>query len=97
LHIDVDGFRRSLIEASLDPLVTINAEGKITDVNKATEDVTGFSREQLIGSDFSEYFTDPEEAQKGYIRIGVLILLNKKPSHGYEIMKEIIGRFCLNL
>jgi DNA-binding PadR family transcriptional regulator len=33
-----------------------------------------------------------KEAQKGYIRIGVLILLNKKPSHGYEIMKEINGR-----
>ena len=33
-----------------------------------------------------------KEAQKGYIRIGVLILLNKKPSHGYEIMKEINSR-----
>jgi DNA-binding PadR family transcriptional regulator len=33
-----------------------------------------------------------KEAQKGYIRIGVLILLNKKPSHGYEIMKEINKR-----
>jgi len=33
-----------------------------------------------------------KEAQKGYIRIGVLILLNKKPSHGYEIMKEIKDR-----
>ncbi|MCW4030227.1 MAG: PadR family transcriptional regulator [Candidatus Bathyarchaeota archaeon] len=32
------------------------------------------------------------EAQKGYIRIGVLILLNKKPAHGYEIMKEIKDR-----
>ncbi len=30
-------YARSLIEASLDPLVTINAEGKITDVNNATE------------------------------------------------------------
>jgi hypothetical protein len=30
-----------------------------------------------------------KEAHKGYIRIGVLILLNKKPSHGYEIMSEI--------
>ena len=29
------------------------------------------------------------EAQKGYIRVGVLILLNRKPAHGYEIMKEI--------
>ncbi len=33
-----------------------------------------------------------KEAQKGYIRMGVLILLNKKPSHGYEIMKEIDSR-----
>ncbi len=33
-----------------------------------------------------------KEAQKGYIRIGVLMLLNKKPSHGYEIMKEIKDR-----
>jgi PadR family transcriptional regulator PadR len=33
-----------------------------------------------------------KEAQKGYIRMGVLILLNKKPSHGYEIMKEIKNR-----
>jgi hypothetical protein len=30
-----------------------------------------------------------KEAQKGYIRVGVLILLNRKPAHGYEIMKEI--------
>ena len=29
-------YARSLIEASLDPLVTINPEGKITDVNEAT-------------------------------------------------------------
>ena len=33
-----------------------------------------------------------KEVQKGYIRMGVLILLNKKPSHGYEIMKEINNR-----
>jgi DNA-binding PadR family transcriptional regulator len=33
-----------------------------------------------------------KEAQKGFIRMGVLILLNKKPSHGYEIMKEINNR-----
>jgi len=33
-----------------------------------------------------------KEAQKGYIRIGVLILLSKKPSHGYELMKEIKNR-----
>jgi len=30
-------YARNLIEASLDPLVTISADGKITDVNEATE------------------------------------------------------------
>ena len=62
-------YNRNLIEASLDPLVTISAGGKITDVNEATERVTGLSRDQLIGSDFSDYFTDPEEARKGYQRV----------------------------
>ena len=59
-------YTRSLIEASLDPLVTISREGKITDVNEATERVTGVARDRLIGSDFSNYFTRPEEARKGY-------------------------------
>ena len=59
-------YSRSLIEASLDPLVTISTDGKIMDVNRATELVTGVHREQLIGSDFSDYFTEPEKAQKGY-------------------------------
>jgi PAS domain S-box-containing protein len=59
-------YARSLIEASLDPLVTISADGKIMGVNKATELVTGVSREQLIGSDFSEYFTEPQKAREGY-------------------------------
>jgi PAS domain S-box-containing protein len=52
---------RSLIEASLDPLVTISPDGKIMDVNKATEKITGVVREQLIGSDFSNYFTEPDQ------------------------------------
>lgn len=62
-------YARNLIEASLDPLVTISAEGKITDVNKATESVTGFPRDQLIGSDFSNYFTEPEKARAGYKQV----------------------------
>jgi PadR family transcriptional regulator PadR len=33
-----------------------------------------------------------KEAKKGYIRVAVLILINNKPSHGYEIMKEIKDR-----
>ncbi|WP_410509350.1 PAS domain-containing protein [Methanosarcina hadiensis] len=59
-------YNRSLIEASLDPLVTIGHNGKITDVNGATEKVTGYSRRELIGTDFSDYFTEPEKAREGY-------------------------------
>lgn len=59
-------YSRSLIEASLDPLLTISAQGKITDVNQATELVTGVTRDELIGSDFSAYFTAPEKATAAY-------------------------------
>ncbi len=62
-------YARSLIEASLDPLVTISPDGKITDVNEATIKVTGMPREQLIGTDFSDYFTEPEDARKGYEQV----------------------------
>ncbi|MCK9641093.1 MAG: PAS domain S-box protein [Prolixibacteraceae bacterium] len=59
-------YSRNLIEASLDPLVTIDKFGKITDVNHATETVTGVTREILVGSDFSDYFTDSDKARVGY-------------------------------
>jgi PAS domain S-box-containing protein len=66
---DASLYSRTLIEASLDPLVTISAEGKITDVNHATEIATGCSREELIGNDFSGYFTEPEKAKIGYKQV----------------------------
>jgi PAS domain S-box-containing protein len=62
-------YTRSLIESSLDPLVTIAPDGRITDVNQATEEVTGVDREQLVGSDFCEYFTEPEKARAGYQQV----------------------------
>jgi len=62
-------YARSLIEASLDPLVTISPEGKITDVNEATVNVTGAPREALVGTDFSDYFTDPDQANAGYQQV----------------------------
>lgn len=62
-------YARSLIEASLNPLVTISPEGKITDVNMATAKVTGLQREELIGTDFSNYFTEPEKAREGYMQV----------------------------
>jgi PAS domain S-box-containing protein len=62
-------YNRSLIEASLDPLVTIGPDGRITDVNRATEQVTGRLRQQLVGTDFLDYFTEPEKARAGYQQV----------------------------
>src|SRR3990172_3076052 len=62
-------YARSLIEASLDPLVTISPEGKITDVNEGSIKVTGVTRDELIGTDFSTYFTEPEKAREGYQQV----------------------------
>lgn len=59
----------SLIEASHDPLFAVSIDGKITDMNNASEKVTGVSRENLIGSDFIEYFTDPDKARDGYQQV----------------------------
>jgi PAS domain S-box-containing protein len=56
----------SLIEASRDPLFTISPDGKITDTNQATVNATDVSKENLIGSDFIIYFTEPEKAKKSY-------------------------------
>ena len=62
-------YSRSLIEASPDPLVTISPEGKITDVNEAAIRVTGVERAQLVGTDFSDYFTEPDRAREGYRQV----------------------------
>jgi PAS domain S-box-containing protein len=61
-----NAYNRSLIEASLDPLVTIGPDGEITDVNAASESATGRSRGELVGTDFSDYFTEPARARAGY-------------------------------
>lgn len=59
-------YARSLIEASLDPLVTISGTGKIMDMNAALASVTGMSREELTGTDFLDYFTEPQRAREVY-------------------------------
>jgi len=56
---------RGLIDASPDIMVTFNRDGIITDANHQTVEVTGVTREKLIGSPFKQYFTDPGRAQRG--------------------------------
>lgn len=56
----------SLIEASRDPLVVISPEGKITDMNEALVNITGVSRDELKGTGFLDYFTEPQKANQVY-------------------------------
>jgi diguanylate cyclase (GGDEF)-like protein/PAS domain S-box-containing protein len=57
---------RSMIESSLDSMVAISPEGRITDVNGAAVKVTGVPRDALIGTAFSDCFTEPEKAKAIY-------------------------------
>jgi PAS domain S-box-containing protein len=71
----VSVYTRNLIEASIDSLVTVGVDRKITDVNFATEKITGIERKKLIGSDFTEYFTEPDKAERCFntvIKNGVI-------------------------
>ncbi len=68
-ELRVASYARSLIEASLDPLFTISPAGKITDMNKASADILGMTRERLLGSDFFDYFTEPVKAREIYQQV----------------------------
>jgi PAS domain S-box-containing protein len=62
-------YTRSLIESNIDPLMTIDPRGIITDVNKQAEELTGCTRDELIGSPFKNYFTDSAHAEAGIKRV----------------------------
>ncbi len=62
-------YARSLIEASRDPLFTINPAGKITDINHASVNITEISRDKLIGTDFFDHFSEPDKAREVYKRV----------------------------
>ncbi|MDP3814767.1 MAG: PAS domain S-box protein [Pseudomonas sp.] len=61
-------YLRGLIESSVDGLITVDPEGFITDVNEQMCRMAGYAREELIGSPFKQYFTEPERADSGVKR-----------------------------
>jgi PAS domain S-box-containing protein len=62
-------YTRSLIESNIDPIMTTDPRGIITDVNKQTESLTGRTRDELIGAPFRTCFTDPDRAEAGIHRV----------------------------
>jgi PAS domain S-box-containing protein len=65
-ELRIANYARSIIEASLDSLFTINLEGKITDLNTASVNIIGKPRKEIIGTDFFSYFTEPTKASEVY-------------------------------
>ena len=66
---DQQFYTRSLIESSIDALMTTDPRGIITDVNQQMEALTGCTRDELIGAPFKSYFTDPDRAEAGIKRV----------------------------
>jgi len=86
---------RSMIESSLDSLVAISPQGTITDANQATVKLTGVPRENLIGTSFSDYFTDPAKAEEIYQRVftegmAVDYPLTLRHRDGHETLTEVL-------
>jgi len=82
---DQQFYTRSLIESSIDPIITADPAGYITDVNKQMEALTGCTRDELIGSPFKSHFTDPERAEAG-----IKLVLSDKKVTDFEL--TAIGR-----
>ncbi len=66
---DQQFYTRSLFEANIDALMTTDPAGIISDVNKQMEMLTGCTRDELIGSPFKNYFTDPQKAEKSVKKV----------------------------
>jgi PAS domain S-box-containing protein len=73
-------YTRSLFESNIDALMTTDATGIITDVNKQMEALTGCTRDELIGAAFKTFFTDPERAEAG-----IRLALSKRKVIDYEL------------
>ena len=56
---EVQARKRAILESSLDPIVTINHKGIITEFNKAAEQTFGHPREKVIGTKPSEVLFPP--------------------------------------
>jgi PAS domain S-box-containing protein len=62
-------YTRSLIESNIDPLITTDPRGIISDVNHQMELLTGRTRDELIGAPFKSCFTEPQRAEDAITRV----------------------------
>lgn len=73
-------YTRSLFESNIDALMATDPSGIVTDVNKQMENLTGRTRDELIGAPFMNSFTDPEQAEAV-----INLVLSEKKVTNYEL------------
>lgn len=56
-------YLRGLIESSLDPLLAVDRDGRITDANPAAERTARRTRAELVGGRFGACCTEPDQAR----------------------------------
>lgn len=83
---DQQFYTRSLIESNIDALMTTDPRGIISDVNKQMEELTGCTRDELIGAPFKDYFTDPDRAQAA-----IKLVLSEGKVQDYELTAQARG------
>ena len=60
-----NAYNRSLLEASPVMLVVTTPDGQIRDLNLATEQISGYSRNELLGTNIGDRVLDQEAARQG--------------------------------
>lgn len=66
---EVEARKHAILETSLDPIITINAAGEITEFNRAAEQVFGYSRHEVLGRTPSELLFPPADTARQQDRI----------------------------
>ncbi len=66
---EVEARKHAILETSLDPIITINAAGQITEFNRAAEQVFGYPRQEVIGRTPSELLFPPADSPSQQNRI----------------------------
>jgi len=56
---EAEARKRSILESSLDPIITIDDQGVVTEFNRAAEQVFGHSREKVLGTKPAEVLFPP--------------------------------------
>ena len=59
-----EAYNRALIESSAEAFFAISPDGVVTDMNALAADLTGYSRQHLVGRPFGDLFEDPAAARR---------------------------------